>query len=102
MPEDVIKRLQVTFSIGLPLGTRATFNHDGELWIAVPAKKYQQITSVSDRLLGALSHIQKRMVSWLASNPGDTDRISMLLDTIARAEAIRREATIDKARAVTA
>jgi predicted type IV restriction endonuclease len=85
MPEDVIKRLQVTFSIGLPLGTRATFNHDGELWIAVPAKKYQQI-----------------MVSWLASNPGDTDRISMLLDTIARAEAIRREATIDKARAVTA
>jgi hypothetical protein len=100
--QDITKRLAVTFSTGLPLGTHATFTHDKQLWIAVPADKYGAICVVIDRLIGALAMLQRKCITWLYTNPGDAERIAFLLETIAAADKIRRDAIIEKTEARTA
>jgi hypothetical protein len=102
MPEDVTKRLNVTFETCRPLGARATFTHNHQTWIAYPATKQQQIHACIDRLLGTIGLFQKRLTHWLATNPGDTQRITMLLDTLAKADQLRREITTKKCEAITA
>lgn len=102
MPEPVTKRLQVTFNTGLPLGTRGTFTHDGQRWIAVPADKYHRLTALIDRSLGVLDGIERHMTNWVAGHPHDTERVGMLLAGIARAREYSDEIAIDKVKAVTA
>lgn len=101
MPEPVTKRVNVTFNTGLPLGTRGTFTHDGQRWIAIPHSKYQRIGAVMDRTIGALDWIRGDLTRWLASNPADTTRVAMILAVIARAHHNRDELAMDKAKAVT-
>jgi predicted type IV restriction endonuclease len=102
MTEDVTKRVQVTFSVGLPLGHSARFTHNGELWIAYPAPKQKAIKALIDRLIGNLAHIQDQMIHWLSAKPDDADRVAMLLKAIASADTMRREVIADKGKAVTA
>lgn len=73
MTETVTKRKQVTFDDGLPLGTRGTFTHDGELWIAYPASKNQRIVAVIDRMLGILSRISGDALRSINGHPGNTE-----------------------------
>jgi hypothetical protein len=94
MLEDITKRLPVTFAVGLPLGTRATFRHDGQTWLAYPAKKQQVLFALVDRMVGALARIQGEAITWLSGHPEDATRVAMLLKIIAHA--IKREVIEDK------
>lgn len=102
MPQDITKRTQIVFSTGLPLGRRGTFTHEGQRWIAVPQTKYQAITTVTDRLTGALAAVQRDITALLAAHPGDTDRINTILGILARADQVRKQALVDKVEAQTA
>lgn len=102
MPEDIQKRLNVTFGTGLPLGTRATFTHDRQLWIAYPATKQAQIHACIDRLAGSLTRIKKQLIAWLSTQPDDAQRVALLLNILAHAEQIQNEILTEKTRAVTA
>ena len=101
MPEDVIKRVQVTFRSSAPLGHSATFIHDGEPWIAYPAAKQARIVAVIDRLNGALSRVHRHLVSRVSTRPDDADRVVTLLAMIADTDAVRRAVILEKAEAVT-
>lgn len=94
-------KLDVTFSTGLPMGTKAVFKHDGELWIAYPAKKNQQIFSLVDRLLGIHAGIHKEMVRWINARPGDTDLVTRVLEKVSRAKTLHDELCHDKTEAFT-
>jgi len=91
----------VTFHDGLPLGTRGVFSYEGQRWIAVPLEKYQRITTVTDRLIGTLNIIRTQLTHWVSSHPEDAERVVMILTTIAQAEEIARQATVDKSEART-
>lgn len=99
--EPVTKRIEVTFRDGLPLGTNGMFRYDGRKWIAQPFEKHIATLTVTDRLIGVLDNIREQMTQWVAAHPGDAERVVMLLNTIARADEIARQATIDKAEAQT-
>lgn len=102
MPENVTKRLNVTFCTGLPLGRRATFTHDGELWIAHQATKHRGIVACLDRAAGALDNVRTHLVQWLSARPEDVSRVAALLVIIARADTLRTELVDEKSAAVTA
>lgn len=101
MPQPVTKRLNVTFHTGLPLGTRATFTHEGQRWIAIPDTKHSRIGAVMNRMLWALAWIRDDLTRWLSANPGDATRIATILAVIAKADQANRELALDKAEAVT-
>ncbi len=98
MPENVTKRLAITFRVGLPLGHSATFTHDGELWIAYPAAKQKTLFALTDRMAGALGRIQNHLIRWLSNHPEDADRVAMLLRIIADAGRTKDAVIEDKAR----
>jgi hypothetical protein len=97
MPEDVTKRLAVTFADGLPLGKRASFRHDGQAWLAYPAKKQQVLFALVDRMVGALARIQAEAIRWLSAHPDDAARVAMLLRIIADANRIKEDVIENKA-----
>jgi hypothetical protein len=99
--EPVTKRINVTFRDGLPLGTRGSFTHGGQRWIAVPLEKYSAITAVTDRLLGIIGNIQGQMTRWVTAHPEDAERVVMILAAVARAEEAAQQAADDKTRART-
>lgn len=101
MSETVVKKVSVSFNDGLPLGTHATFKHNGEMWTAFPSKKYAAITTVTDRLIGALANIRGQMTRWVSSHPEDAERVVMILQTIARANEFEQQAIQDKTKART-
>ena len=101
MPEPVVKRLQVTFNVGLPLGTHASFKHDGEWWIAYPSAKYTRIVTCIDRMLGIYSMIRKDMLRWINNWPDDATRVLAILDRAQRAQLLALEIIDDKAKAAT-
>lgn len=74
---------KVTFSDGLPRGTVATFTHDDTLWFAYPQKKDQEISSVIDRLCGAISGVRNDLLRGINSHP---DQAVWLVHILARAE----------------
>jgi hypothetical protein len=96
-----IHRLKVTFSKSLPLGTRGTFTHDGELWIAYPAAKNQRLFAVTDQLIGLHAGITQEMIRWINERPEDARFITRVLDWTKRAREIHAEIAIDKTEART-
>lgn len=96
MAEDITKRVAVTFATGLPLGTHAHFKHDGEIWIAYPAKKNQRILAVIDRMVGVFSTFTRQMVDWMNKTPADAPQVAMLLESLARAQRLREELIAEK------
>jgi hypothetical protein len=61
MPVDETHTVKLTFSRALPLGECAHFTHNGEPWIAVPARKYAGIRTVTDRLIGATARVLAKL-----------------------------------------
>jgi hypothetical protein len=84
--ETTIKRLKVTFSDGLPLGTHASFTHEGERWIAVPLAKYNSVLAVTDRLIGVLGRVRGALTHVIGAFPSDAQQIGRILDILAIAD----------------
>jgi hypothetical protein len=101
MAEDVTKRITVTFSDGLPLGTHAHFKHDGVHWIAYPASKNTAILTIIDRMLGIYTRIAADMVRWLNVWPNDAERVIKVMQHINRAQRLTDELIDEKAKAAT-
>lgn len=101
MPPDVVKSKKVTFAQSLPMGTRATFTHDGEIWIAYPAKKNQQIHGLVDRLMGIHTGITEEMTRWINKRPADADLAVYVLKWTAQARKAHAELAIEKVEAFT-
>ena len=104
MAEPVTKRLAVTFADGLPLGTHATFKHDGQTWIAYPAPKNAAIVAVIDRILGLLSKITADALRSINGHPGNAELAafaSRVLSAAQRADTSYEELAKDKVKAVT-
>lgn len=96
MPETVVKSLKVTFNQSLPMGTRATFTHDDEIWIAYPAKKNQQMWAITDRLIAIHKAIQDDMIRWINDWPTDSGRVAAVLERVQRGLALHNELVHDK------
>lgn len=101
MPADVVKQKKVTFAVSMPMGTRATFTHEGELWIAYPASKNQRIFAVTDQLIGLHAGITKEMIRWINARPQDADLIARVLERTATARKIQQELIVEKTKART-
>lgn len=99
---DVVKQHKITFAKSLPMGTRGTFMHDGELWIAFPAWKNQRINAMLDRLIGLHRLTTKRMVSWINRRPQDAELVAEVLEITSGAQALYEELIHEKSEAVTA
>lgn len=92
---------KVTFSEGLPLGPRATFTHEGQLWIAYPASRHQKFAAVIDRLIGIHSRITTTMVDWVNSWPEDAERVVKIVEMTNRAQRLGKSVTMEKIEAFT-
>ena len=86
-----IKRVQITFSDSLPLGTHGTFKHQGKHWIAVPADKWTRTVTVTDRLLGIVARGRGYLTQWISSRPEDAQRVLGVLEILAGAEELVHE-----------
>jgi len=96
---DVTKSVKVTFAKSLPMGTRGTFMHDGEMWIAYPAKKNQRIFTIVDRLIGIHSAITDEMIRWINARPGDADLVQRVLERTTTARELYQELVTEKTEA---
>ena len=94
-------RREVTFHSGLPRGTCATFKHEGELWIAHPAKKYTRILTCLDRVIGVQDRLIKDMTTWINNHPSDAPLLVMLAEAVGRARRFRDEVAQEKCEAAT-
>lgn len=101
MPPDVVKQKKVTFAQSLPMGTRGTFTHDGELWIAYPSTKNQRINSLIDRMLGSHKRIMNELVRWLNAWPDDAERVTRVLEIIGSAVQLHDEVLHEKGKVLT-
>lgn len=99
MPEHETKKKDVTFKVGLPMGRNATFTHEKELWIAVPASKYSAILGVTDHLIAIHHKIAKDMVRWMNHFPEDAVRAGKILKRVNVAFETHRELVQDKTKA---
>lgn len=90
------KKLTVNFSNSRPIGTHATFTHDGEIWLCYPAKKSSLIWSLIDRLVGVHASIAKEMLRWINERPGDADLIARVLERTETARALHAELMSEK------
>lgn len=101
MPKDEVKRLQVTFAKSLPMGTRGTFAHEGELWIAYPASKNRRINAALDRLIGNHNRIRKEMIRWINTRPQDAELVVHALEIAKGVDEFVNEIMVEKAEAIT-
>jgi hypothetical protein len=100
----VSKKLQVTFDDGLPMGTCARFKHDGEIWIAYPARKNARIQAVMDRLLGIYGAMTENIVRCINNYPEDPAVLELAtacLGSVDRARQLWWDLSVEKTRAVT-
>jgi hypothetical protein len=92
---------KVTFAKSLPMGTRATFTHDGELWIAYPRNKNQAIFAAVDRLIGLHAGVRHEMVRWINKRPQDAELVAQVLRWTTQAQKTEREIVVEKTEAFT-
>lgn len=100
----ITKKIAVTFDSGLPMGTCARFTHDGEIWIAYPAKKSQRIVAVIDRLLGILDRMTDNTIRILNNYPGDPAVQELAVATLGSVDIARQrwfDLAVEKTKAVT-
>lgn len=66
MPEDYTKRIDVQFLHGLPLGHRAIFRHNKQIYMAFTLRKSRAMQHFPQQVAGriALAH---RHLTWLVS-----------------------------------
>ena len=97
--KEETKQLKVTFASSLPMGTRATFTHDDELWIAYPAEKNQRLFAITDKLIGLHRSITNEMLRWINVRPQDAELVTRVLVITQRAEELTIELTLEKTEA---
>lgn len=76
--EEKIRK--VTFSTGLPRGAFATFNYEGQRWVAYPEAKFNAIHQVQTRLFATVERVHKDLVSWVNVHPEDASRVTRILE----------------------
>ena len=91
MGEPEVKTKKVTFAEGLPLGTRATFTHDGEAWIAYPQAKSNMVGAVIDQLIGTIDRVHGDLTRWINRRPEDAADIARIMSRIPPAQQLARE-----------
>lgn len=96
MPIDITKRLPVTFSNSMPLGTHASFKHDGKMWIAYPATKNARIWTIIDRMLGINNRIETEMIQWISQWPEDAKKVAAVLNHLGRSRVLGIEIATEK------
>lgn len=99
--EDIVKKINVTFTRGLPFGDQGTFKHDGQSWTAYPTRKQSRILAVVDRLLGSQRALGRDMVAWLNTHPEDAERVLMLIERINDGAALYETLVVEKVDAIT-
>lgn len=100
----VTKKIAVTFDSGLPMGTCARFKHDGEIWIAYPAKKNARIVAVMDRILGLYDRMIDNTVRVLNNHPDNAGVQELAVTNLVSAEAAQKkwfDLGVEKVKAVT-
>lgn len=100
----ITKKLQVTFTTGLPMGTCARFKHEGEIWIAYPAKKNSRILAIIERFLGIYGGITDNIVATLnryPDNPGVQELAVSCLGSVDRARKLWWDLGLEKIKAET-
>lgn len=100
----VTKKIQVTFTTGLPMGACARFKHEGEIWIAYPAKKNSRILAVIDRFLGIYGGIidnTVRIINRHPENAGVQELAVSCLGSVERARKLSWDLGIEKIKAQT-
>ena len=97
--KEETKQLKVTFASSLPMGTRATFTHDGELWIAYPSTKNQRLFTITDRLIGIHQGITNEMLRWINERPQDATLVTRVLERVERANEMTKELINEKTEA---
>lgn len=91
MSEPEIKTKKVTFETGLPMGTRATFTHEGQRWIAYPQTKSEAVRAVIDRLIGTVDRVHEDLVRWINRRPADAADITRIMARIVPAKQLAEE-----------
>lgn len=96
MSEPVTAMRKLTFHTGLPVGTRATFTHEGEPWIALPKNKYVAILTICDNLIGALNNTRRQCINWINAWPSDATKVAKVLEIVRAADEKAQTATLEK------
>lgn len=89
--EPEVKSKKVTFEVGLPLGTRATFTHEGERWIAYPQVKSNAVAAVIERLIGTITAVHDDLVRWINRHPEDAADVARIMVRTSAAQELARE-----------
>lgn len=66
---DSTATADVRFLHGLPLGRRAVFTHDGEVWMAYPLSKMARYGSHTSRLFGKALAAQQLLIEVITKRP---------------------------------
>ena len=87
-----VKTKKVTFAqYSLPLGTRATFTHEGVDWIAYPQPKVNAVAAVIEKLIGSIDRVQEDLVRWMNRRPADAAEIVQIMGRTVSAQELARE-----------
>ena len=91
---------KVTFHAGvLPLGTHATFTHEGTPYMAWPADKLIAHQVATDKLIGALQSIKREAISMINNFPADAKRVARVLEIARRADEAATAGALEKTEA---
>ena len=100
MGEPTTAMRKVTFHTGvLPLGTHATFNHEGVTYMAWPAEKLIAHQTATDRLIGALNSIRREAIAMINEFPADAKRVARMLEIARRADEAAQKGALEKTEA---
>lgn len=92
MSEPEVKTKKVTFTTGtLPLGTQATFTHEGEKWIAYPQPKVRSIAALQHKLIGTIDRVHDDLVRWINRRPADAAEVAQVLARTGSAQELAKE-----------
>lgn len=90
----VEKMRKVTFSRGLPRGTIATFNYEGQKWVAYPQEKFDAIQRVQNRLFATVERVHKDLLSWINAHPENASRVARILERTINAKQLMADAAV--------
>lgn len=76
---DEVKSKKLTFSTGLPRGTCATFQHNGQRWLAYPQSKVTAVGVAIDNALGTLEGTERALIALINEHPEHAARIAAVL-----------------------
>lgn len=73
------------------MGTRATFTHDGEKWIAYPQAKMAAVEALTHKLIGTIDRVHGDLVRWINRCPADAAGIAAIMARTGGAQQLAKE-----------